>query len=149
MFVGCRSIGFLGILDSINSRDFSDSFSFSIILTTSLFMDLIFFLLNLALVLWDVLVILFSNPSIWDFELLISVDKTLNFLASLEFLFLLCFSCLLVRGTSGSDRSNSQVGIRGGSTLLSRHCRLSSLFCSSFCSSFWRKAINSAFLNQE
>ena len=64
MFEACRSIGFLGILDSIDSSDFLDSLSFSVILSASLFMDRIFFLLNIALVLWDAFVILFSNPSV-------------------------------------------------------------------------------------
>ena len=85
---------FLGILDSIDSNDFSDSFSFSIALTTSLFIDLIFFLLNPAFVLWAAFAILFSNSSIWDFKLSISFEKLLNFLFNLEFLFLLRFSCL-------------------------------------------------------
>ena len=58
---------------------------------TSLFIDLIFFLLNLAFVLWVAFIILFSNPSIWDFKLFISFDKFLNFLFNLEFLFRLCF----------------------------------------------------------
>ena len=74
-------------------------------------MDLIFFLLNLALVLSDALVILFSSSSIWDFKLLFSYSKFLNFLASLESLFHLRLSCLLVKGTSNSG---SQVDICGG-----------------------------------
>ena len=79
---------FLGIiLDSIDSNDFSDSFSFSIALATSLFIDLIFFLLNPTFVLWAALAILFSSSSIWDFKLSISFDKFLNFLFNLEFLF--------------------------------------------------------------
>ena len=123
---------FLGILDSIDSNDFSDSFSFLIALMTSLFIDLIFFLLNLAFVLWVALIILFSNPSIWDFKLFISFDKFLNFLCNLEFLFLLRFSSLLVKGC-GTSNSGHWVG--------DSSCRLRS--------SILRKAISSAFLNRE
>ena len=72
-------------------------------LTTSLFIDLIFFLLNLAFVLWVALAILFSNTSILGFKLFISFDKFLNFLFNLEFLFLLRFSCLLVKGCRTSN----------------------------------------------
>ena len=90
----CLELLFLGIiLDSIDLNDFSDSFSFSIALMTSLFIDLIFFLLKLAFVLWAALAILFSNPSIWDFKLLISFDKFLNFLFNLEFL--LCLALVV------------------------------------------------------
>ena len=99
---GALLIRSLGTLGSTNSSFFSDSLSFSFILLTSLFMDLIFFLLNPALVLSDALVILSFKASIWDFRLLISASKLLNFLASLESLFRLCFSCLLGRGASNS-----------------------------------------------
>ena len=85
-------------------------------------MDLIFFLLNQALVILDALVILSFKASIWDFRLLISASRLLNFLVSLESLFRLCFSCLLVRGASNlgcltsfsCSRSGSQVDICGG-----------------------------------
>ena len=63
-------------------------------------MDLIFFLLNPALVLWDALVILSSKTSIWDFKVSFSLSKFLNFLASFESLFHLCLSCLLVRASN-------------------------------------------------
>ena len=85
---------FLEILDSINSNNFLDSFSFSIALTTSLFIDLIFFLLNLAFVLWAALAMLFSSFSIWDFKLFISFDKFLNFLFNLLILLILLSSSL-------------------------------------------------------
>ena len=78
-------------------------------------MDLIFFLLNLALVLSDALVILFSSSSIWDFKLSFSFSKFLNFLASLESLFRLCLSCLLVRGASNPDCLASVSGSLSGS----------------------------------
>ena len=85
-------------------------------------MDLIFFLLNPALVLLDALVILFSKASIWDFRMLISASRLTNFLASLESLFHLRLSCLLVKGVSNSgcltsfsrSCSGSQVDICGG-----------------------------------
>ena len=85
-------------------------------------MNLIFFLLNPALVLLDALVILSSKASIWDFRLPISASRLLNFLASLESLFHLCLSCLLVKGASNSgcltsfpcSHSGSQVDICGG-----------------------------------
>ena len=56
---------------------------------------------------------------IWDFKLLISASSLLNSLASLESLFRLCFSCLLVRGASNSgcfglSSIGSQVDICGG-----------------------------------
>ena len=68
------------------------------------------------------LVILSFKASIWDFRLLISAFMLLNFLASLESLFCLCLSCLLVRGASNSgfltsvscSCSSSQAGICGG-----------------------------------
>ena len=112
----------LWTLGSTNLSFFSDSLSFSAILSTSLFMDLIFFLLNPALVLLDALVILSFKASIWDFRLLISTSRLLHFLASLESLFHLRFSCLLVKGASNSgcltsvscSRSSSQVDIYGG-----------------------------------
>ena len=88
--------------DSTNSSFFSDSLSFSFILSASLFILLIFFLLNPALVLLDALIILSFKASIWDFRLLISASRLLNFLASLESLFHLCLSCLLVKGASNS-----------------------------------------------
>ena len=110
----CLRVESLGTLGSNNLRVASASLSFSAILSASRFMDLIFFLLNLALVLLDALVILSSKASIWDFRLSISATKFLNFLASLESLFLLCFICLLVRGTSNSGCSSYQVDICGG-----------------------------------
>ena len=97
---GAPLIGSLGTLGSNNLRTFSDSLSFSAILSASLFILLIFFLLNPALVLLDALVILSSKASIWDFRLSISASRLMNFLASLESLFCLHFSCLLVRGAS-------------------------------------------------
>ena len=71
LFGGCSLRGTLlirslGTLGSTNSSFFSDSLSFSFILSTSLFTDLIFFLLNPALVLLDALVILSFKASIWD-----------------------------------------------------------------------------------
>ena len=85
-------------------------------------MDFIFFLLNPALVLSDALVILSFKASIWDFRLLISASRLLNFLASLESLFHLRLSCLLVKGASYSgcltlvscSCVGSQVDICGG-----------------------------------
>ena len=65
-------------------------------------MDLIFFLLNLALVLSDALVILSFKVSMGDFRLLIFAFRLMNFLASLESLFHLCLSCLFVKGASNS-----------------------------------------------
>ena len=119
---GAPLIGSLGTLGSNNLRAFSDSLSFSAILSASLFMDFIFFLLNPALVLLNALVILSSKASIWDFRLLISVSRLMNFLASLESLFHLRLSCLLIMGASNSgcltsffhSRSSSQVDICGG-----------------------------------
>ena len=120
---GCHlRVGSLGTLGSNNLRATSDSLSFSAILSASLYMDLISFLLNPTLVLLNALVILSSSSSIWDFRLLFSFSKLLNFLASLESLFHLCFSCRLVRGTSNSgcltsfshSRSSSQVVPLGG-----------------------------------
>ena len=75
-------------------------------------MDLIFFLLNLALVLSDALVILSFKESIWDFRFLISASRLLNFLGSLESLFRLRFSCLLVKGASNSGLSLSSIGFQ-------------------------------------
>ena len=68
LFGGCSLrrtplIGSLGTLGSTNLSFFSYSFSFLAILLASLFMDLIFFLLNLALVLLDALVILSFKAS--------------------------------------------------------------------------------------
>ena len=87
----------------------------------SRFIELIFFLLNPALVLWDAFVILSSSSSIWDFKLSFSASKFF-FLASLESLFHLHFSCLLVRGASNSgcltlfsrSHSGSQLAPLGG-----------------------------------
>ena len=125
LFRGCSLSGALqiGSIVTLGFTDSSlafDSLSFSFILSTSHFMDLIFFLLNLSLVLSDALVILFFKASIWDFRLLISAFRLLNFLASLESLFCLCFSCLLVRGASSNSGClslssiGSQVDICGG-----------------------------------
>ena len=99
---GCRLrgallIGSLGIPDSKDLKAFPDSLSFSDILSASLFMDLMFFLLNLALVLLDALVILSSKASMWDFRLSISASRLMNSLASLESLAHLHLSCLLFR----------------------------------------------------
>ena len=99
LFGGCHlKVRSLGTLGSNSLRATSDSLSFSAILSASLFMDLIFFLLNLALVLSDALVILSFKVPIWDFRLSISASRLTNFLASLESLFRLCFSYHLVRG---------------------------------------------------
>ena len=127
LFRGCSLSGALlirslGTLGSTNLRAFSDSLSLSFILSTSLFMDLIFFLLNPALVLSDALVTLSFKVSIWGFRLLISASRLTNFLVSLVSLFHLCFNCLLVRGASNSgcltsfscSHSSSQVDICGG-----------------------------------
>ena len=100
---------------SNNSSFFSDSLSFSAILSASLFMLLIFFLLNLALVLFDALLILSFKASIWDFRLLISTFRLLNFLASLKSLFCLHLTCLLVKGASNSDCLTSVCGSHCGS----------------------------------
>ena len=128
-------------------------------------MDLIFFLLNLALVLLAALVILFSKASIWDFKLLFSFSKFLNFLASLESLFCLCLSCLLVRGKASNSGClasvcgslcGSQVAPLGGALEGDIHGPGTVHLCWggggglwARCSLFWRKAIKSAFLNQE
>ena len=77
---GTPLIGSLGTLGSNKLRAFSDSLSFSAILSASLFMDLIFFLLNLALVLSDALVILSFKVPTWDFRLSISASRLTNFL---------------------------------------------------------------------
>ena len=69
---------------------------------TPILLSLIFFVLNPALVLLDALVILSSKASIWDFRLPISASRLTNFLASLESLFHLHLSCLLVRRASNS-----------------------------------------------
>ena len=107
---GTPLIESLGTLGSTNSRAFLDSLSFSATLSASLFMDLIFFLLNLALVLLDALMILSFKASIWDFRLLISASRLLNFLVSLESLFRLHLSCLLVKGASNSG---CLISVRG------------------------------------
>ena len=112
----------LGTMGSTTLRAFSDSLSFSFIISASLFILLIFFLLNPALVLLDALVILSSKASIWDFRLPVSASRLTDFLASLESLFCPCFSCLLVRRASNSgcptsvscSRVRSQVDICGG-----------------------------------
>ena len=109
----------LGTLDSTNSSFYLDSLSLSFILSTSLFMDLIFFLLNPALVLLDALVILSFKTSIWDFRLSISAFRLLNFLASLESLFRLCLSCLLVKEASNLSLSLSSMGSKFGLRLCS------------------------------
>ena len=111
LFGGCHlRVGSLGTLGSNNLMAASDSLNFSVILSASLFMDLIFFLLNPALVLLDALVILSSKASIWDFRLPISASRLTNFLASLESLFHLRLSCLLVRGVSNSGCLDSLCG---------------------------------------
>ena len=116
LFGGCHlRVGSLGTLGSNNLRAFSDSLSFSAILSASLFMDLIFFLLNLALVLLDALVILSFKASIWDFRLSISASMLTKHLAGLESLFCLCLSCILVRGTSDSGSLASVCGSLCGS----------------------------------
>ena len=56
-------IGSLETLSSTNLSFFSDSLSFSAIVSASLFMVLVFFLLNPALVLLNALVILSSKAS--------------------------------------------------------------------------------------
>ena len=120
---GALRIGSLGTHCSINSSLASDFASFSVILSASLFILLIFCLLNLALVLSDALVILSFKVSIWDFRLLISASRLLNFLVSLESLFRLHLSCLLVKGASSNlgclasvcgSLCGSQVDICGG-----------------------------------
>ena len=86
-------------------------------------MDLIFFLsLESRISALGCLVILSSKASIWDFKSLISAFRLLNFLASLESLFHLCLSCILVKGPSNSgcltsvcgSFCSSQVNICGG-----------------------------------
>ena len=67
---GCHlKVGSLGTLGSNNLRATSDSLSFSAILSASLFMDLIFLLLNLALVLSDALVILSFKSTHLGFQI--------------------------------------------------------------------------------
>ena len=78
-------------------------------------MDLIFFLLNPASVLLDALIILSFKASIWDFRLLISASRLTNFLASLESLFHLRLSYLLVKGASNSGCLTSVFGSLCGS----------------------------------
>ena len=128
LFGGCSlrgtlltgSIVTLGFIDSSLA---SEAASFSFILSASLFILLMFFLLNPALVLLDALVILSFKASIWDFRLLISASRLLNFLVSLESLFHLCLSYLLVKGASSNSGfltsvcgslCSSQVDICGG-----------------------------------
>ena len=127
-------------------------------------MDLIFFLLTLALVLSDALVILSSKALIWDFKLSLSFSKFLNFLASLESLFHLRLSCLLVRGTSNSGSQVDICGGRFGSQVAPLDGAPEGDICEAgaacpcgggegglwaLCSLFWRKAIKSAFVNRE
>ena len=100
---GAPRIGSIGTHCSTNSNLASDSFSFSLILLKSLFILLIFFLLNLALVLLDALVILSFKESIWDFKLSISASSLLNSLFSLESLFCLHLSCLFIKGASSNS----------------------------------------------
>ena len=123
LFRGCSLSGAprirsIGTHCSIDSSLASDSASFSFILSASLFILLIFFLLNLALVLSDALLILSFKVLIWDFKLLISDSSLLNSLASLESLFCLHLSCLLVRGASSNSGCvvvcSSQVWPGGG-----------------------------------
>ena len=126
LFGGCSLrgtplTGSLGTLGSTNLSFFSDSLSFSAILSASFFMDLIFFLLNPALVLLDALVILSSKASILDFRLLISATRLTNFLASLKSLFHLCFCCVLVRGASNSAERRAK-GPSGCLTSFSCSC---------------------------
>ena len=113
---GAPRIGSIGTRCSADSSLASDSFSFSLILSKSLFILLIFFLLNLALVLSDALIILYFKESIWDFKLSISASSLLNSLFSLESLFRLCLSCLFVKGASNSDWVCSSHGPRGPGT---------------------------------
>ena len=125
LFGGCSLSGaqWRGLIVTLGFADSSlasEATRFSFILLASLFILLIFFLLNLALVLSDALVILSFKASIWDFRLSISASSLLNSLASLESLFRLCFSCLLVRGASSNSGClslssiGSQVHICGG-----------------------------------
>ena len=99
---GAPQIRSIGTRCSIDPSLASDSASFSFILSASLFILLIFFLLNLALVLSDALLILSFKAPIWDFKLSITDSSLLNSLASVESLFRLCLSCLLVRGASSN-----------------------------------------------
>ena len=104
---GCslRQAPRIGSIDTHCSTDSSlssDFASFSLNISKSLFILLIFFLLNLALVLSDALVILSFKESIWDFKLSISASSLLNSLFSLESLFLLCLSCIFVKGASSN-----------------------------------------------
>ena len=101
-FKGGSSYRALGTHCSTHSSLASGFASFLLILSASFFILLIFFLLNLALVLLDALVILSFKESIWDFKLSISASSLLNSLASLESLFRLHLSCLLVRGASSN-----------------------------------------------
>ena len=64
------------------------------------------------------------KASIWDFRLLISASRLTNFLVSLESLFHLRLSCLLVKGASNSV----EQGAKGPSGCLT-------LVCGSLCSS--------------
>ena len=81
--------GFTGCNDSSFSVC---SFIFSAILVASHFIERISFHLNLALVLLDALVTLYSMSSIWDLRSPISILKLLAFLDNLEALFLLRLS---------------------------------------------------------
>ena len=71
----------LGTLGSTNSRAFLDSLGLSFILSTSLSMDLIFFLLNPALVLLDALVILSFKASHLGFQIADLCIQALEFLS--------------------------------------------------------------------
>ena len=97
---GAPRIGSICTHCSTDSSLASDSISFLLILLKSLFILLIFFILNLALALSDALFILSFKESIWDFKLLISASSLLNSLCSLESLFLPHLSCLFIRGAS-------------------------------------------------
>ena len=92
-------------------RAFSDSLSFSVILSASLFMDLLPLESSSSILAHSSS----SSSSIWDFKLSFSFSKFLNFLASLESLFLLRLSCLLVRGASNLDCLASVCGSLCGS----------------------------------
>ena len=118
LFEGCslRGAPLIGSLRTLGSNDLRvalDSKSLLVILSASCFIDLIFFLFNLKLALLEALVILSSSSSIWDFKLLYSASKFLNFFVSLESLACLCLSCRFVRGTCNSGLSLSSIGFHG------------------------------------
>ena len=117
LFEGCSLRGTLwrGSVVGLGFTDLNlalDAASFSLILSASLFILLIFFLSNLALVLSDALVILSFKVLLWDFKLSISASSLLNSLASLESLFRLRFSCLFVKGVSNLGLSLSSIGFQ-------------------------------------